>query len=312
MSVAHDVPPEHDVSADVRARAAERSWVERSVRAGAKRAIRRAGEATASLRPLPDFLIVGAKRGGTTSFMNYLQQHDGIVELFPRLEKIKGLYFFDEQYERGEQWYRSHFATRATRCRLERRTGHRSAAGEASPYYLFHPLAPARAAALVPDAHIVALLRNPIDRAYSHWKERRTNDTEPLAFADALDAECDRLAGEEARLRDDPGARSFSHRHQSYLTQSAYAPMLTRWFDAFGRDRVLVMTSEEVFADPQAAVDAVGRRLGLPARPLRHRDRLNAAPSADLDPVTRRDLARRLASAIAETEALLGRDLNWV
>ena len=120
------------------------------------------------LRPLPDFLVVGAKRGGTTSFLNYLQQHEGIVPLFPRVEKIKGLYFFDEHYGRGVPWYRSHFVTAGLRRRLEVRVGHRPATGEASPYYLFHPLAPARAANVVPDAHIVALAAQPRRPRVSH------------------------------------------------------------------------------------------------------------------------------------------------
>ena len=72
------------------------------------------------------------------------------------------------------------------------------------------------------------------------------------------------------------------------------------------------MTSEEVFADPQAAVDAVTDRLGLPPRALAHRDRLNAAPSADLDPGTRRVLTARLAPAIQDVETLLGRRLGWI
>ncbi len=117
--------------------------------------------ATGDLRPLPDFLIVGAKRGGTTSLWRYLNEHDGVLTLFPKPEKIKGLYFFDENFGRGERWYRSHFPTRAIRTRSARRLGHPVVAGEASPYYLYHPLAPLRARHLAPDALIIVSLRDP-------------------------------------------------------------------------------------------------------------------------------------------------------
>jgi hypothetical protein len=200
------------VSADVLERNAQRSRVEVVARETAKRAVRRYGIATAGLRPVPDFLIVGAKRGGTTSLWNYLAEHDGVLPLFPRPEKIKGLYFFDEGWARGERWYRSHFPTEATRALATRRLGHRVVAGEASPYYLYHPLAPGRAHRVAPDALILASLRDPVERAWSHYKERRTNGTDPLPFDEAIEAEPGRLAGEEARLLEDDGYISFVHR----------------------------------------------------------------------------------------------------
>ena len=243
--------------------------------------------------------------------MDSLREHPGNLELFPRAEKIKGLYFFDERFDRGERWYRSHFPTTSTRLGSERRLGHHVVAGEGSPYYLFHPLAPARAKALVPNAQILVVLRNPIERAFSHWKERRRNQTEPLDFAAALAAEPDRLAGETERIERRPGYRSFAHRHCSYAAQGDYAPMLERWFGAFGRNQVWVASSEEVFADPQAAVDEVHDRLGLPGHRLADYRRLNAEPSRDLDPGLRRELATEFAPAITATERLLGRALPW-
>lgn len=277
----------------------------------AKRSLREVGKLSAPARPLPDFLLIGAKRGGSTSLWRYLAEHPGILPMFPRAEKIKGLYFFDENYERGTRWYRSHFATRATRRRAERRLGHRVVTGEATPYYLYHPLAPTRAHALVPDALVVAVLRDPVDRAYSHYKERTKNGTEPLSFPDAIAAEPDRLAGEEVRIVAEPGYVSFAHRHQSYVEQSRYAPMLERWFAAFGRDRVLVLASEEMYADPQPTVDAVTDRLGLPRHVLRDPRQHNARREPEVDPALRAQLTERLAPDVAAVEALLGRTMPW-
>ena len=129
-----------------------------------------------------------------------------MLPLFPRPEKIKGLYYFDEQFGRGERWYRSHFPTRATRALA-------STAGSATPS------SPARRRRTTcttrsrrarpgrssPRRSIIVSLRDPVERAFSHYKERRANDTEPLSFADAIAAEPTRLAGEEARIVADPG-----------------------------------------------------------------------------------------------------------
>ena len=98
--------------------------------------------------------------------------------------------------------------------------------GEASPYYLFHPAAAERRRALPKARKIVAVLRDPVHRAHSHWKERRRNGVEPLEFEEALAAEPGRLAGERERLLADPSYYSYAWEQQSYALQSEYAPAL--------------------------------------------------------------------------------------
>lgn len=281
-----------------------------AVTTAGKAVLRRAGTTTARWRPPPELLVIGAKRGGTTSLWRYLDTHPGVLPTFPRAEHVKGTYFFDERWTEGEAWYRSHFPTRARRALAERRLGYPPIAFEASPYYLFHPLAPQRARAVAPDALVVALLRDPVERAFSHWKERR-NHTEDLAFAEALAAEEERTRGEEERLRAGAVAVSAAHRHQTYVAQGCYAPMLERWFEAYGRDRVVVAPAEELYADPQAFCDHLTDRLGLPRHPLPTTEPYNAEPSADMDPTVRAALTDRLAPHVAAVEDLLGRPMPW-
>lgn len=275
-----------------------------------KAALRATGTATASWRPGPELLVIGAKRGGTTSLWRYLAEHPGVLPTFPRAEKVKGTYFFDERWGRGEAWYRSHFATRARRRHRARVLGYEPITFEASPYYLFHPLAPERARQVVPDALVVALLRDPVERAFSHWKERR-NHTEDLSFEAALAAEDERTAGEEARLVADPTAISMAHRHQTYVAQGRYTPMLERWLDAYGPDQVIVDAAETFYADPQAFLDRLTGRLGLPRRDLGTPEPFNAEPSADMDPQVRATLTERLGPDIQAVEHLLGRSMPW-
>src|SRR6266480_7948081 len=138
------------------------------------------GRATASLRPLPDFLILGAQKAGTTALYAYLRQHPEITG--PSWKEVS---FFDRHYARGEAWYRGNFPN-SLRARGK-------LVGEASPSYLFHPLAPERVAGLVPEAKLIALVRNPVDRAYSHYQHEVALGREPLSFEDAVAAEYERL-----------------------------------------------------------------------------------------------------------------------
>ena len=289
----------------------DRSAAETLARETVKHALHAYGRCTAAARVHPDFLLVGAKRGGTTSLWKYLTEHPDVLPMFPRAEKHKGLYYFDEGFAHGDRWYRSHFPMRAHVARRARRTGHRTVVGEATPYYLYHPLAPERARTAVPDVAILVVLRDPVERAYSHYKERVRNQTEPLSFADAVDAEPARLAGEAERIVTEPGYVSFAHRHQSYVDQGRYAPMLERWFAAYGRDRVHVEISEEMYADPQATYDRVTDRIGIARHHLADTSAHNAEPARDLDPAVREHLADLLAPAVRATEAVLGRELPW-
>jgi hypothetical protein len=280
-------------------------------RDAAKWVLRKWGLATAWARPVPELLVIGAKRGGTTSLWRYLDEHPGVLPNFPRAENIKGTYFFSEHFPEGERWYRSHFPSRWARRRAERRLGYAPAAVEATPYDLSHPLAPARAAAVVPTAIVVALLRDPVERTFSHWKERGEH-TETLSFEAALAAEAERCAGEEARLIAEPGAVSFAHRHQSYVGQSTYLPMLERWYAHFPADQILVWISEEFYADPQSHMDRLTARLDLPPRPLVNAEPYNAVPAPDMDPATRRQLVGLFAPQVEQLRAFLGRDLPWL
>lgn len=287
------------------------------IRAG-RAMIRQYGKSTAGLRPGPDFLLIGAKRGGSTSLYFTLLEHPRIMSLFPRSRFLpkasdtKGVHYFDSHYGEGEAWYRSHFPTAAARQSAARRTGGPVVVGEGSPYYLFHPLAAERAGRDVPDAKIVLILRDPVERAFSHYRERRRGDFEELAtFEEALAAEPDRLAGAEERIRREPGYRSYAHEQQSYRAQSEYAPALRRWLEHFPAEQVHVSAAEDFYQDQQRACDGIFKFLGLPSAPLRSAKVLNAAPSQELKDSTRQELAEHYAPFNADLESLLGRSFPW-
>lgn len=282
-----------------------------AARGTAKRVLRGYGQVTSGWRAPPDFVIIGAKRGGTTSLYNYLLEHPSVSPLFPGRQHIKGVRYFDWEYARGPRWYRSHFPLKATGRHLARPWVRFPLAGEASPYYLFHPLAAQRLAREVPGAAVIVSLRDPVERAYSHYKERVRHGAEPLSFEEALDAEPARLSGEAERIVGEPGYRSTAHEDHSYVAQGRYLDMLPRWFDLFPREQFHVVASEEFYADPDRVVNGVWSFLGLPPGRLRSRRRYNYVPAPELRPATRRRLQAEFAGHNRELERLLGRSLPW-
>ncbi|MBO0608592.1 sulfotransferase domain-containing protein [Myceligenerans salitolerans] len=274
--------------------------------------IRGYGMATSRLRGGPDFLLIGGKRAGSTSLYFALLDHPRVMPLFPSARWLpkdnhtKGVHYFDSHHDRGSAWYRSHFPASS------RRGG--KVVGEGSPYYLFHPLAAERAAREAPDARILLVVRDPVERAFSHYRERRREHAEPLeTFEEALAAEAGRLAGEEERIVSDPGYRSYAHEQLSYRAQGEYAPHLRRWLKHYPAERVHVLVAEEFYADPQRACDGVAAFLGLDPAPLSAEARTprNAAPSSTLLPATREELTRHYAPFNEELAQLLNRDLPW-
>jgi hypothetical protein len=275
------------------------------------------GMATADLRPPPDFMLIGAKRGGTTSAYFHVLTHPHVLRLFPNAKHLpkardtKGTHYFSSEYDRGRRWFYSHFPSRAVRAAAQRRAPGVHVAGEASPYYLFHPLAAERAAAEVPGTRLLIALRDPVERTWSHFREQTRNKVETLSFEDALAAEADRVGDDAQRLVDDPTAYSFAHEHQTFAAQSEYAASLRRWLDRYPPERVHVWASEDYYADADATVRGICRFLGLETQDLPAVAPLNPAPRAPMREDTRARLVERFAPDVAEVERLLGRTMPW-
>jgi hypothetical protein len=200
-------------------------------------------------RALPDAVILGAQKSGTSSLHGYLVQHPGVIE--PLLKEV---HYFDVNYHRGEAWYRAHFG----------RIGDAGLNLESSPYYLFHPAVPRRLHALLPDARLIVLLRDPVRRAYSHYWHERDKGREKLAFEDAIAAEPGRLGGADEQLADGTLERSLEHKRFSYLARGRYAEQLERWFELFPRERFLILRFEDLARDPRGVLNETLGFLGLP------------------------------------------------
>jgi sulfotransferase family protein len=263
---------------------------------------------TAPLRMRPDFLLIGAQRSGTTSLYRYLAEHPSVA---PALVS-KGVHYFTTGYDRGPSWYRGHFPTVAYRDlhRALRRTP--LVTGEASPYYLFHPLAPERVALELPDLRLIALLRDPVSRAYSQFQHEREGGFEPLpTFEEAIDAEPARLAGEEARILSDPTYQSFAHQHFTYLSRGRYLEQLRRWWTHMPREQLLVLRAEDLFGDLERTYARVLEFLRLPQRGVQRQTAYNATRSEPMAAETKERVRAIFAPSNRELEGELGWDQRW-
>jgi hypothetical protein len=184
---------------------------------------------------LPDHLVIGAAKAGTTSLSRWLEAHPDVF-----VPPQKELHFFDREsnWERGVDWYAEFFADSAGV----------PTAGEATPAYLFAPAAPQRIASVCPDVRLIAVLRHPVDRAYSHYWHAHQWGGEPRSFEDAVDA----------LLRGDPGVRP-------YLARGYYLEQLRRYEALFPAERMLVLQFDDLATQPEATFARVCAFLGIHA-----------------------------------------------
>ncbi len=238
---------------------------------------------------LPDFVIIGAKKRGTTFLYNLLTQH-------PHVEPAakKELRFFNNSFDKGVEWYRRRFPQ--PRWKDERRT----ITGEATPEYLTSPPAPERMEEVVPQARLIVLLRNPVDRAYSDYQQRLRKGREHRTFEEAIGFE---------------GARKAQTPSSNYLSRGIYVDKLLRWSEFFGDEQMLVLKSEDFFERPVETLKIVLDFLGLPEwEPgvWKRRQKCRAGRyKQKMDPATRRRLEDYFEPHNRRLYDYLGVDFGW-
>jgi len=210
-------------------------------------------QVTSSNQDLPDVIIIGAQKSGTSSLYAYLSQHPQILPAFK-----KEVHFFDggldprvDNFKKGRSWYCSHFPSK--------KNNDSQKTFEASPLYIFNPLTPQRIAELTQEVRIIVLLRNPTERAISHYFHEKRTGRETLDIYEALQKEDRRL---------DPVIEKKDYKnnvfiHHSYKRRGLYKEQLERYLEYFSREQILVMASEEFFAKPDICLRRVFEFVGV-------------------------------------------------
>jgi hypothetical protein len=266
---------------------------------------------TGRFRSLPDFLVIGGMRCGTSSLYKYLAYHPAVA---PSLRKEIHYLTFD--YGKGETWYRSHFPIKARKGLSRLVRGRPLQTFEATPDYLFHPYAAERAARLVPEAKLIAVLRDPVARAISHYVHNVGWGKEPLPISEALLREPDRISEDLKRLRADPLDFCFDYRLYSYVARGIYVDQLRVWERFYPRSRILVVKSEDLYERPaeiyREIVDFLELPSWQPARFPNFDQRWGGdKPEVEIPHEVRGWLEERFEPHNRQLYEWLGRDLGW-
>jgi len=164
---------------------------------------------------------------------------------------------------------------------------------------------------LLPDAKLIALLRDPVRRAYSQYWHERDKGREPLDFEAALEAEPERVDEVHRRLANGEIAASREHQIHSYVSRGRYAEQLERWLRFYPREQLLVLRFEDLVAEPLAGLNRVLAWLGLPAMADARLEPRNTRNYPPMRPDTAERLRAYFEPWNRRLEALLGQPMGW-
>jgi len=219
---------------------------------------------------LPDFLIIGEMKCGTTALYNYITKHPQV-----KPAKKKEIGFFNSYYEQGLDWYQDHFPD-YPKC----------VTGEASGYLKF-PDAIERIYRTVPQVKLIVILRNPVDRAYSHYHMHLRKKKISIPF--------------EKAIQSTPG----------YLNQGKYAWKLWKWMEYFPQKQFHIMQTEALYNAPRKTMNTVFKFLELPSCPLNGYKHHNTGSYKEMNPATRKKLIDYYKPYNKELYPFLETNYNW-
>ncbi len=212
---------------------------------------------TFTMRPMPDFIIIGYTKSGSTALYDYLIQHPNITQA-----ARKEIHFFDISYWRGHNWYRSYFPIFFNKFRDSR-----NLTGEASATYIFHPFAMERIKKLIPNVKLIVTLRNPTDRAYSHYEDYRRGGNsvdEKYTFEETIKQEKDRLELYNQKFFDDKVHEEDVKSLQiPYMYLGLYFEHLTKLFKIFPKNQILILKNEDLKINTQQTLNKVFKFLNI-------------------------------------------------
>ena len=263
---------------------------------------------TSPLRGLPDFVIIGAMKSGTTSLYDFVNKHPAVA---PAAKKEVMYFSAGHKYKLGKLWYRSNFPTNLSRRRFYKKTGQSLLSGEASPPYLSNPMVPCRMKAVIPDVKLIVILRNPIDRAYSHYYHMLRKSMETVSFENAIKLEEARHAEEREQMINNPRIALAYYGYHSYLARSMYADQLEKWFRHYDRKKFLILDMKAFNETPQQTLDQVFRFLEVRPFQAANLRNLNVGNYKKMNKDTRKFLVEYFKPHNEKLYKLLQRSFDW-
>lgn len=251
---------------------------------------------TSPWRKLPEFIIIGCTRSGTVALNKYLNQHTNI-----KMASRKEIHYFNKEihYKQGIRWYKSFFPIKIF--------NKKSISGEATPDYIHNPKVAKRIKKLNPNIKLIIVLRNPTDRAFSHYHYMKRTKRENLSFEDAIKNENDRI-GKEKELKQYDGE---NFRRYSYLDRGLYLEQIQHWEKFFSRNQILIVENNDLQKHVQSTTDNVVNFLGLEKQTINDKSNVNVGKYPKMRKETRLKINLHFKEHNEKLEEFLDRKLNW-
>ena len=233
---------------------------------------------TASSRVLPNFIIIGTVRSGSTSLYYNICEHPSVLEA-----AYDEIGYFDSNYHLGQNWYRSMFPTQKMMDKIREDTRY-SITGEDTPFYFWKQEVAERIFSDIPETKIIIILRNPVDRAYSNYKLAVRENNEKLTFEEAIEEEIEFLS-----------KNSFLetvNRFRSYLTKGMYVNQIKPWLDIFPRNQFHILSTEQMKNKPHETLNQVFKFLSIPNYNIKNPQKRKLADYKKMNDNTRERLLK--------------------
>lgn len=258
---------------------------------------------TGPIRSLPDFIIIGTVRSGTTSLYYNLCEHPCIISA-----AYDELGFFDSNFNLGLNWYRSFFPTILHKYFVKISKKY-ALTGEDTPFYIWNSIAANRILKLIPKVKLIVLFRNPIDRTYSDYHLGIRSKSELLSFEEAIKSELKLLEDTQGWNSDNDIEKYTILR--SYIAKGIYSSQLKIWFNLFSQKQLHIVSTEEFSCNPQETLDKIFKFLGVPKYKIKNLQKYKVANYPEMKSETRKFLIDYFKPHNQQLYNMLNRKFDW-
>jgi len=265
---------------------------------------------TSRLRSLPDFIIIGVGRAGTTALYSYLIQHPSIVAASTdNNESVADLHFFEYMISNNIQWYKSHFPILFSKSKNQKNS---FITGEYTSTYIYHPDVPKRIFNLLPKIKLIVILRNPIDKAYSTYQQQFRFGEYTTSFEDTVNAEFRRIN----LNKDFPELNSNNYDFENFVAQNIirhgiYADYLETWLKIFDRKQILILNSEDLKNSTKETLHRVFHFLNVSNYDIANTSQVNVGKYSPINKITRKKLIEFFKPHNQRLNKLLDTEFDW-
>jgi hypothetical protein len=265
------------------------------------------GNITSPIRILPDFLIAGFNRSGTHSLFEYMNQHPNIKNANRR-----EIHYFTLSYWRGLNWYKSYFPTKIYKKQFENKSKSKLLTGEATPHYIFHPLAIKRIKQVIPNVKLIIILRNPIDNVYSHYQYYKIRGVEKNSFEEVIKEDKQRFEILEHLYNfDQVKEHSFKKVKMPYVSYATYVNYIKRLLEIFPRKQILFIKNTDLNENPQIVLKNIFDFLEIRQYKVKDLKKRNIGKYEKMKSETRHELSEYFKPYNKELEELLEMTFDW-